>query len=146
MHLTTRTPMMDEVVADPAGKQLWGGNEGGLFRMVPIERVVEDIVNGIERRSRKIVTPRSNAAPVALPGVMGRVVDLIGFRGDTVPSAERRRRTGAMVFAGRPVRFDERREVIDGDRAQLDVRHTPTGRRARWSGRRACSSPSCARS
>src|SRR5947208_15534576 len=54
--------MMDEVVADPAGKQLWGGNEGGLFRMVPIERVVEDIVNGIERRSRKIVTPRSNAA------------------------------------------------------------------------------------
>jgi NAD(P)-dependent dehydrogenase (short-subunit alcohol dehydrogenase family) len=82
-----RTPMMDDVVADPAGKALWGGNEVGLFKLVPIEGVVEDIVNGIERRSRKIVTPRSNAPLVALPGVMGRLVELIGFRGDTIPNA-----------------------------------------------------------
>ncbi len=30
-----QTPMMDDVLADAAGRELWGGNEKGLWRMVP---------------------------------------------------------------------------------------------------------------
>jgi NAD(P)-dependent dehydrogenase (short-subunit alcohol dehydrogenase family) len=33
-----RTPMMDDVTADPAGHALWGGNHRGLWKMVPYRK------------------------------------------------------------------------------------------------------------
>ncbi len=35
-----RTPMMDDVVADPAGQRVWGGNRGGVWGMTSIDGVV----------------------------------------------------------------------------------------------------------
>ena len=61
-----RTPMMDDVVADPAGRQLWGGNDKRLFKMVPIDTIVNAIVDGIEKRAKRIVAPKSLAATEAL--------------------------------------------------------------------------------
>jgi hypothetical protein len=31
---------MDDIVADPAGHELWGGNEKGLWKMVPLQTVI----------------------------------------------------------------------------------------------------------
>ena len=54
------TPMFDELVADRAGRVLWGGNEKGLWKMVDRETVIANIVAGIERRADIIVIPRVN--------------------------------------------------------------------------------------
>lgn len=81
------TPMMDRVHSDPAGRTLWAGNERGLWKMVPLERVVHDIVTGIERRSDFIVIPRRNALFARMPGVIRPLVDRIGFPGRTVVDA-----------------------------------------------------------
>jgi NAD(P)-dependent dehydrogenase (short-subunit alcohol dehydrogenase family) len=97
-----RTPLMDDVVADPAGRMLWDGNEKGVFKMAPIETVVEDIFDGIDRRARRIVTPRSLRPVAAMPGLMGRAIELIGYRGDTIPRAtELASRTGWHQERGR---------------------------------------------
>ncbi|MFB7028059.1 MULTISPECIES: SDR family NAD(P)-dependent oxidoreductase [unclassified Streptomyces] len=82
-----RTPMMDDVHADAAGTTLWGGNRAGLWKMIPLEQVVEAVVTGIERRSPMIVAPRRNALPARIPGLVRPLVDRIGFRGTTVPDA-----------------------------------------------------------
>lgn len=50
-----RTPMMDDVLADPAGRVLWGGNEKGLWRMVPC------------KPSRPTSSTGSNGAPTSSP-------------------------------------------------------------------------------
>lgn len=81
------TPMMDRVHSDPAGRTVWAGNERGLWKMVPLERVVHDIVTGIERRSDFIVIPRRNALFARIPGVIRPLIDRIGFPGRTVVDA-----------------------------------------------------------
>lgn len=82
-----RTPMMDDVLADPAGRELWGGNEKGLWRMVPLQTVITDIVNGIERRVDLIAIPKSNTLIAKAPGLFRPFFDRFGFRGQTVPRA-----------------------------------------------------------
>nr|WP_228819982.1 SDR family NAD(P)-dependent oxidoreductase [Nocardia abscessus] len=79
-----RTPMMDDVIADPAGRVLWGGNEKGLFKMVPSETVVQGIVRGIERRSELIVVPKRNTIIAKAPGLFRPVLDRIAWK--TPPS------------------------------------------------------------
>lgn len=81
------TPMMADVHADAAGQRLWGGNKRGLWKMIPLEQVVEDVVTGIERRSALIVAPKSNAFFARIPGLLRPIVDRIGFRGNTIPEA-----------------------------------------------------------
>lgn len=81
------TPMMDDVHADPAGSRLWGGNKKGLWKMIPLEDVVEEIVSGIERRAPLIVAPKRNSLFARIPGIVGPIVDRIGFRGTTIPEA-----------------------------------------------------------
>ena len=73
-----RTPMMDDVLADPAGRELWGGNEKGLWRMVPLQTVITGIVDEIERRADLIAKA---------PGLFRPFFDRVGFRGQTVPRA-----------------------------------------------------------
>jgi NAD(P)-dependent dehydrogenase (short-subunit alcohol dehydrogenase family) len=82
-----RTPMMDDVLADPAGRELWGGNARGLWRMVPVETVVTAIVNGIERRADLIAIPKSNTPIAKAPGIFRPFFDRFGFRGQTIPRA-----------------------------------------------------------
>lgn len=81
-----RTPMMDDAVADPAGRQLWGGNDKGLFKMVPIDTVVDALVAGIEKRANFIVAPKANTLVAKAPGVFRPIFDL-AFRGPNLVRA-----------------------------------------------------------
>ena len=82
-----KTPMMDEVVADPAGNTLWGGNEKGMWKFMPREQAVADIVAGIERRANIVISPKANTMIAKMPGIFRPVVERIGFRGTTIPDA-----------------------------------------------------------
>ncbi|MDO0916641.1 SDR family NAD(P)-dependent oxidoreductase [Streptomyces sp. DT2A-34] len=82
-----RTPLMDDVTADPAGRALWGGNDRGLWKMVPLQKVVSGIVSGIERRADLIVVPKSLTLAAKAPGLFRPIVERLGFRGQTVPRA-----------------------------------------------------------
>lgn len=81
------TAMMDDTVADEAGAALWGGNRSGVWKMVPLEQVVADVVRGIERRSALVVVPRSNAVFARVPGVVRPFVDRFGFKDATIRDA-----------------------------------------------------------
>lgn len=81
------TPLMDDVVADPAGRALWGGNDKGLWKMVSREEVVRDIVAGIERRADMVVVPKRNTVIAKAPGLFRRFIERAGFRGQDVQQA-----------------------------------------------------------
>lgn len=82
-----QTPMMDDVHADPAATTLWGGNKSGLWKMIPIETVVDSVVSGIERRADLVVPTRLNAVAARVPGLVRPIIDRIAFRGTTIPDA-----------------------------------------------------------
>ncbi|UDY23546.1 SDR family NAD(P)-dependent oxidoreductase [Nocardioides sp. Kera G14] len=82
-----KTPMMDDVHSDPAGNTLWGGNKSGLWKMIPLETVVDSVVHGIEHRNALIVPTRANAIAARIPGLVRPLVDRIGFPGTTIPDA-----------------------------------------------------------
>ncbi|MDX3245253.1 SDR family NAD(P)-dependent oxidoreductase [Streptomyces sp. ME18-1-4] len=82
-----RTPMMDDVTADPAGHALWGGNSKGLWKMVPLEKVIAGIVRGIERRADRVVIPRSLTLTANAPGLFRPILERVGFRPQTVQRA-----------------------------------------------------------
>lgn len=82
-----KTPMMDDLHADPAGNTLWGGNKKGLWKMIPIETVVECVLTGIERRADMIVPTRQNALAARVPGLLRPMVERLGFPRDTIPDA-----------------------------------------------------------
>lgn len=82
-----KTPMMDDVHSDPAGNTLWGGNKSGLWKMIPLETVVDSVVAGIEHRNALIVPTRANAIVARMPGIVRPFVDRIGFPGTTIPDA-----------------------------------------------------------
>ncbi|MGA5541510.1 SDR family NAD(P)-dependent oxidoreductase [Mycobacterium sp. NPDC051198] len=81
------TPMMEHVHADPAASAVWGGNERGLWKMVPLEVVVDAIIDGMEKRSDLIVAPKSLALTARIPGIVRPFVDRIGFPGTTIRDA-----------------------------------------------------------
>ena len=81
------TPMMDDVVADPAGRALWGGNDKGLWKMVSREAVVRDIVAAIERRADMVVVPKRNTIIAKAPGLFRRFIERAGFRGKNIQQA-----------------------------------------------------------
>jgi NAD(P)-dependent dehydrogenase (short-subunit alcohol dehydrogenase family) len=73
------TPMMDEVLSDPAGRALWGGNDRGLFKMISRDQVVRNIVAGIERRADMIVVPKTAILVAKAPGFFRRFIERSGF-------------------------------------------------------------------
>lgn len=81
------TPMMEHVHADPAASAVWGGNERGLWKMVPLKVVVDAIIDGIEKRSDLIVVPKSLALTARIPGIVRPFVDRLGFPGTTIRDA-----------------------------------------------------------
>lgn len=74
------TPMMDEVHADQAGVKLWGGNRGGIWKMISLEEVVAGIVRGIERRSDMVVLPKQNFLVANAPGLIRKFAERLGFK------------------------------------------------------------------
>ena len=81
------TPMMDDVVADPAGRELWGGNDRGLWKMVPLDVVTTGIVHGIQRRAEQIVIPKTLTPMAKAPGLFRPLIERIGFRSNNVQRA-----------------------------------------------------------
>lgn len=80
-----KTPMMDAVLEDPAGRMLWGEHKRKLWRMVQIETVIKDIVGAIERRAPMTVIPKS-ANPIArAAGLVRPVIDRIGWSESQIP-------------------------------------------------------------
>lgn len=82
-----KTPMLDAIHADPAGRRLWGGNEGGLWRMYTVDKAVRSIVSGIERRAQTITSHRAHAIVAAAPGFFRPFVDRVGFTTRTITEA-----------------------------------------------------------
>ncbi|RBO92375.1 hypothetical protein DFR74_10317 [Nocardia puris] len=62
-----RTPMMDFVHADPAGNVLWGGDSGGLWKIVALETVVADIISGSNSAPTSSSSPGPTRCPPASP-------------------------------------------------------------------------------
>jgi len=81
------TPMMDDVVADPAGKELWGGNEKGLWKMVSLKTVIDGIVDGIERRAAQIIIPKTLTPTAKAAGLFRPFFDRVGFRPNSIQRA-----------------------------------------------------------
>lgn len=82
-----KTPLMDHVHRDPAGHELWGGNEKGVLKMIPLQDVVDGIVEGIERRSTKIVVPKSLTLTANAPGFFRQIFERLGFRDSSIQKA-----------------------------------------------------------
>ncbi|MEN4984087.1 SDR family NAD(P)-dependent oxidoreductase [Acinetobacter modestus] len=73
-----QTPMMDSVQADPLGKAVWKGNTG-IWKFVPIEEVVANLIAGIEKRQDLIVVPKSNIPVAKAPTLFRQAIEVIGF-------------------------------------------------------------------
>ena len=73
-----QTPMMDAVQSNPAGKAVWNGNTG-IWKYVPIETVVAELVEGIERRKDIVIVPKSNRLVASAPGLVRSLIEFIGF-------------------------------------------------------------------
>lgn len=81
------TAMMDDVVADPAGQRVWGGNRGGVWGMTSIDGVVRRAVRMIERRSQMATVP-ARITPIAkAPWLFRPSIERLGFRGDQIQRA-----------------------------------------------------------
>ncbi|WP_271105781.1 SDR family NAD(P)-dependent oxidoreductase [Pseudomonas tohonis] len=74
-----RTPMMDEVNADPVGNKLWEGNTKGLWKYIDIEHVIGDVVAGIEKRADIVVVPKGNTLVAQMPGLFRRLIERLGY-------------------------------------------------------------------
>jgi NAD(P)-dependent dehydrogenase (short-subunit alcohol dehydrogenase family) len=81
------TPMMDRVHADAAGVKLWGGNKGGLWRMISRDEVVDGVIRGIERRSDMVVLPAQNALIAKAPGFFRKAAEKLGFKSADIVEA-----------------------------------------------------------
>jgi NAD(P)-dependent dehydrogenase (short-subunit alcohol dehydrogenase family) len=80
------TPLMDDVLADPAGQLLWN-NQAGLWKMIPLEDVVDGAVHMIEKRSDLLILPRVNTLIGRAPGLFRPLLERIGFRSERIERA-----------------------------------------------------------
>jgi NAD(P)-dependent dehydrogenase (short-subunit alcohol dehydrogenase family) len=78
------TPMMDRVLANAAGRRLWGEHKNALWKMVPLELVVADTVAAIERRAAMTVVPRRITAVARAAGFARPLIERIGWPKDTI--------------------------------------------------------------
>jgi len=80
------TPLMVQVLAEPAGQLLWN-NQTGLWKMIPLEDVVDGAVRMIEKRSDILVLPRVNTLIGRAPGLFRPLLERIGFRSERIQGA-----------------------------------------------------------
>lgn len=81
------SPLLQRMQEDDAGRKLWNGNQRGLWETVPLEDVVEGIVNGIERRKSTVVVPKRNALVMLMPGLFRLLIEPIGFKRSEIKAA-----------------------------------------------------------
>jgi NAD(P)-dependent dehydrogenase (short-subunit alcohol dehydrogenase family) len=80
-----KTPMMDRVLQDPAGRMLWGEHKSQLWKMTPIETVVDGVIRAIETRAPMTVIPRINNGVARAPGLFHPLIERIGWRKAQIP-------------------------------------------------------------
>jgi len=78
------TPMMDRVLANPAGRRLWGEHKSTLWKMVPLDLVVAETVAAIERRAATTVIPRRIGTIARAAGFARPLIDRFGWPGNTI--------------------------------------------------------------
>ncbi len=81
------SPLMDGVTSDPVGEKLWGGNQSGPWKMISIDEVVREIIQGIEQRSEQIVIPKRQTLIAKASGFFRRYIERRGFKGNVVEEA-----------------------------------------------------------
>ena len=81
-----RTSMIGDALSSPAAAELVN-DFTGVFKTVPLDTVVDEIVGGIERRSRRIVIPRRRRAIALFPGLAQAIVERLAFRPKTIARA-----------------------------------------------------------
>jgi NAD(P)-dependent dehydrogenase (short-subunit alcohol dehydrogenase family) len=92
-----KTPMMDAAEAEPASNRVWN-NHQGMWKYVPVDTVIADIVRGIEQRTSQVVSPRNLGFIALAPGLAQKIAARFGFRGNTIPDAI------ALAQASQPTR------------------------------------------
>ncbi|WP_417644233.1 SDR family NAD(P)-dependent oxidoreductase [Acinetobacter baumannii] len=73
-----KTPLMDTIQNDPAGKAVWKGNSG-IWKYVSIEEVVSGVVESIEQRKDMTVVPKINTPIAKAPALFRNVIEFLGF-------------------------------------------------------------------
>lgn len=81
------TPMLEEMMRNPAEEALWGGHRRQPFKMVSRGDVISAGVRAIERRSKTVTVPSSNTLAAMAPGVFRSIIDRIGFTDNTIRRA-----------------------------------------------------------
>ena len=81
-----RTPMIGDALSSPAALELVK-DFTGAFKTVGLDTVVEAVVDGIERRSRRTVVPREHGLAALIPGVAQAALERLLFRPRTVARA-----------------------------------------------------------
>ncbi|QYG91747.1 SDR family NAD(P)-dependent oxidoreductase [Iamia sp. SCSIO 61187] len=81
------TPMLEQMLDQPAGEILWDGHRRQPFKTVPREAVISAAVKAIERRSKTVTVPSSNTLPALAPGLFRSVIDRFGFSDRTIVRA-----------------------------------------------------------
>ncbi|MDH0893386.1 MULTISPECIES: SDR family NAD(P)-dependent oxidoreductase [unclassified Pseudomonas] len=83
-----QTPMMEAVVDGPCSTLVWNRHRG-LWRFVALDEVVAALVECIERRRELVTVPRRNGLVAKAPGLLRRLIELIGFDAGRVAQAVR---------------------------------------------------------
>ncbi|WP_370529158.1 SDR family NAD(P)-dependent oxidoreductase [Acinetobacter baumannii] len=73
-----KTPLMDNIQNDPAGKAVWKGNSG-IWKYISIGEVVSGVVESIERRKDMTVVPKINTPIAKAPALFRNVIEFLGF-------------------------------------------------------------------
>lgn len=73
-----KTPLMDTIQNDPAGKAVWKGNSG-IWKFISIEEVISGVVESIERRKDMTVVPKINTPIAKAPALFRNVIEFLGF-------------------------------------------------------------------
>jgi len=83
-----KTPMMDEVIDGPCSTLVWN-NHQGIWKFVELEKVVDALVECVEKRSDLVAVPSSNTLIARAPGLFRRLIEWIGFEPNRIEQAVR---------------------------------------------------------
>lgn len=83
LHLAGRTV----VLADPAGRALWGEHKKAPWKYVSRHTVVAETVDAIERRAELTTVPRTLTPAAKAAGLVRGAVERIGFPDSAVRTA-----------------------------------------------------------
>lgn len=81
-----KTPMMDAVVDDPLSTLVWNKHQG-IWQFVPVEEVIDALVNCIEHRRETVAVPGRNSLVASAPGIARKLIEIFGFNDKRVAQA-----------------------------------------------------------